>query len=236
MAIKKAKVKTTGKKKVEKKSNIPVVLVPDGEFGVNDIAKYNKAVAQIKSWDKVKKGLTPSLAKLGVSALFEHNGTKGNEVVASVKLVQQHIDKEGQPLATTGDEQVLNVQFKSSYSEVDAEEAEKEFEKHFPDQDINEYAVETVAGTFNSAIWQRKDGSLNKRVYNAVVKAMETLVSDFDLRDDEGRLMTALATQKKIKPKPTLHQQRWEDFTIEEQETLSKIFPNQVALAVQRTK
>lgn len=238
MAIKSTKVQVTGAAPKSKKPTIPIVLVKDDQLLRESlVADYNQAAAREKEAAADKAEIAPKLKEMGLPVLFEHNGTKGNEVIASVKLVQQRVDsKTGEPLEPDGNEAVLGLQFKSSYSAVDAEKADAAFNEAFPEHDINEYVVESVVGSFDHSIWMKEDGTVNRKVYKRIMDAMAEAVEDLDLRDEAGNLRTPLTTRKVVQPRPTFHQQRWEDFTIEEQKTLSTIFPNTVALAPQRTK
>lgn len=237
MALKRIKTAVTGDAPKAAKNGIPVILVKDDpKTGASLIADYNQAAADEKAAKARKDKLRPSLQELGLPTIFEHNGTKGNEIVASVKLVQQRVDAEGNPVEPDGKEAVLSVQFKDSYGAVDADTADEAFTRAFPEHDINDYVVETVTGTFDPTIWLRADGTVDRKVYNAMLAAVKTVVEHFDLRDEAGNLRTALVTKKIAVPRPTFHQQRWEDFTVEEQAQLSTIFPNQVALAPARTQ
>lgn len=237
MAIKSTKVQVTGPAPKSKKPTIPVVLVKDDPLLKESlVADYNRAAAREKAAAAEKAEIAPKLKELGLPVLYDHNGTKGNEVIASVKLVQQRVNEDGEPLEPDGNEAVLGLQFKSSYSAVDAAKADAAFTEAFPAHDINEYVVESVVGSFDHTIWMKEDGTVNRRIYKRIMDAMAEAVEDLDLRDEAGNLRTPLATRKVVQPRPTFHQQRWEDFTIEEQKKLSEIFPNTVALAPARTK
>lgn len=235
MALKRSRIAVTGTV-TKPKNEIPTVLVPDEwredeDALTNKVARFNQAAAAMKLAEATKKELNPQLQQLALPALFDHNGTVGSKLAASVKLVQQRRDpKTQEPLEPDGTEEVANIQFKAQYSDVDADKADAAFEEAFPDHDINDYVTETVTGVFDSSIWLKADGSLNTKVYKAIMDAVATVVVDFNLRDDTGQLRVALATQKTVKPKETFHTQRWEDFTVEEQAKLSEIFPNTVAV------
>lgn len=237
-------VATTGK--VDKpKNDVSTLLVPDKVVAVKDsrekttvcqIADYNKLAAAEKAAKKAKEKLKPDLTALALPKIFEHNGLKGNKIITTMRLVQQRVDLKGRPQEPDGTEEVLDVQFKSDYKAVDAEAAQKAFKQEFPKMNINTYAVESVAGSFDSSIWLNADGTVNVDVYDAMVEAISGVIKKFDLRDSKNNLRTALITQKVVTPRSTFHQQRWEDFAIEDQERLSAIFPNSVALATARVQ
>jgi len=210
MALKKLNVKVE-----ETKRNTDMLEV---QVAGDEVAKYNAASEAQKAAIADMNAQGPILKDNALGELFVHNAKTPGDPATSVLLVDE-----------TG--KACRCSFTAKYSQVNGEQASVIFDNYFkgrkvtlPGQkpkpvDINDFVVETVVTSFNSAVFLDQAGNFDDKIYNKFKLAVDRVAKELKMDSPMG-------TKKVVLPKPNFHALRWTVFTAEDQAVLNQALPN----------
>ena len=199
MALKRLKVKLTTPS--PEKGGIPTIDIEG-----NDVARFNRASAQITAAEKVMKEVRVDLESTALNEVYERCIESPLTPTASVKLRDD-------------EKEVLLVSFTKAYSKpVDLPKAEELFKER--KVDINFYLQEKVVAKFNNKIFLDEKGNFVQKIYDEFRKAIE-LVSN------RLGVVCPLETEKVVSAKEVFHVERFVQFpSVEDQKKLTEYIPN----------
>lgn len=179
----------------------------------DSIQRYNSASALCKSNEALMKKLKPLLVVPASEEFFEYNTTNAGAPLTSVRLVDQTRHK-------------LNVSFKNAYGNISGDEAIAALTKALTDlgvKDVNKYLRSTLALGLDALPFFHENGDLNVEFYKEVYTELAKIA-------EKHKVNNPLTALKVVQVRSTFHQERWADFTYEQQKELSKLLPNQISL------
>ena len=207
MPLKKISVQTDAKSSV-KKDTMPVLVMP-----LNDVVtNYNNAVAALRDAEATVDEAGAAIRQFGLEYIYKANSTSPVPV-SSVKVS----DRNGS---------VCMVSNTSKYNKCDGNAVEAVFEQL--DVDINKYAQETAVAKFDSKVFLDRDGNFSEAIFAQFKSAIEKVAKDLGVKNP-------LTTETVVSPRPDFDQNRWRDFSPEQNLEISKVLPNTVSMKVVST-
>jgi len=180
---------------------------PETTVKGNAISRYVKAYVALKDAKAVVDELRPFVLKDALKFMFNHNSSNPKNPASTVKV---------------GDaEEVVRVSFQNKYSVADAESVDSVFSEF--GKDINTYAQETIKVAFDSKVFLDAEGNTRPEVYEAFRTACEAVATKM-------KVANPLSSKVVVLPKPNFHEDRWTDFTAEQNARLTEVLPNTVTI------
>lgn len=218
---------------IKGKGTIPVVYVPDGI-----VSQYNEAKGQVDANNKIMERLKPTLQKIGLEAVFEHNCAHADEAKAQISSVNL-MDRlpEGMDI-TTGTvtdalKEVCMFTWTTKDTANDPKKVVEEFNRVLTVEgkkaNINNYAAYEVVASFDTSVFKGANGKFSQERYDAYMEALVEVSTRFGVENP-------LSCGKVLKPKPDFHDRRWKQFDKETNLQLHAILPTQVNLKPVRQK
>jgi len=207
MALKKANVNV--QETAAPKSDIPVINIP-GTL----VSRFNAADAKAKDAKAALDEVRPEIVSAALCRLLKHNVENPTSTIDSIKLED-----------TTGSQ--VRMSFTSKYKQCDGEAADAAFNAlnaQYPDlnADINDFAQETVAASFDNKVFLDSNGNFDEAIFAAFSEAMATVAKRFNKANP-------LSTKKVVLPKDSFHTARWTKFAnVEQQKALCEALPNTI--------
>jgi hypothetical protein len=175
-------------------------------------SRYNEASAIAKAAGELMTELKPSMLPDALVRIFENNTEKPFELINSVAFRDEQ-------------DNVTRISFTAKYGDTTAKEVEDLFgklkTKHGTTANVNDYVARTVEATFDSKVFHDAEGRFDKEKYDRIVEALDGVCKDLGVQNPLSTVVT-------VKPLASFHQRRWNDFSIADNRTISKVLKNTV--------
>lgn len=175
--------------------------------------RFNEASSIMKAAEQLMKDLKPAMMPLALTNVFDQNSEKPWEPIASVAFQDPNAN-------------VTRISFTSKYADTTAEIAEGLFgsikTKTGAAPNVNDYMARTLVASFDSTVFQGADGKFDKARYDKIVAALEVVSKELNVKNP-------LSTVETVKPLPSFHTRRWNDFDKATNLKISKVLQNQMS-------